>query len=136
MSGLRVVPAGSCNVSPELNSQWRNSDHWHAVWPDDQHWCYETQEAATERAVEVHRLWLGVATWEPISSRGKVVYWRLTTPDGVLLGAVTKTDDGTWRARRSGAGRRLFTHGRDLGRHPSWQAARRAVVDSVKAGPA
>lgn len=58
----RVVPAGSCNVSPRLNSQWRNADHWHVHWPDSDTWCYETRAEANERAVDLFELMIHPAS--------------------------------------------------------------------------
>jgi len=53
----QVLPVDSCHVSLELNSQWRNGEHWHAVWPEDEgHWCYETQAEAAERVAECQQI--------------------------------------------------------------------------------
>ena len=50
---FRVERAGSCHVSTELTSQWRNGPHWHTVWPEGASWCYPTAAEAAARAVEV-----------------------------------------------------------------------------------
>lgn len=52
----RVQACGSCEVSLELRSQWRNGPHWHVVWPEGSTWCYETEEGARERLVELYDL--------------------------------------------------------------------------------
>jgi hypothetical protein len=56
---VTVQPAESCRVGPTLRSQWRNGQHWHAVWPQcwDNHWCYRTREEAQARADEVNAIW-------------------------------------------------------------------------------
>ena len=51
-----VIPHGSCDVGPSLRSQWRNTWHWHVVWPDGNHWCYETLLAADDRRQELEDL--------------------------------------------------------------------------------
>lgn len=54
--GASVRQVGSCNVSTDLASQFRNGPHWHTVWPDGDHWCYATESEAAERVVELDRL--------------------------------------------------------------------------------
>ena len=58
-----VVHHQSCDVSPALGSQWRNTPHWHVVWPDGGHWCYETKVEALERVVELYHLADDAADW-------------------------------------------------------------------------
>lgn len=51
-----IIPHGSCGVGPVIKSQWRNTWHWHVVWPDGDHWCYETLLAADDRRQELEDL--------------------------------------------------------------------------------
>lgn len=50
----RVEHVGSCLVTIAVRSQWRNRNHWHAVWPNGQHWCYETEQEARARVDELN----------------------------------------------------------------------------------
>jgi hypothetical protein len=68
--GYRVEQAGSCNVSRDLASQWRNGPHWHTLWPDNGgSWCFETEAEATERRDELVG-WARDADREPLPSDG------------------------------------------------------------------
>lgn len=57
LSPMRIEARGSCGVSRELGSQWRNGEHWHTVWPEGERWCFETEADAVERAIEVRDIW-------------------------------------------------------------------------------
>lgn len=57
LSPMRIEARGSCGVSRELGSQWRNGEHWHTVWPEGGHWCFESEADAAERAIEVRDIW-------------------------------------------------------------------------------
>lgn len=71
--------------------------------------------------------------WEAIRSRGRIIYWRFAT-DAVPGGAVSKRDSG-WRALRYGPEPTPHIGRRELGYFTTWQAARRAVENDVKANP-
>lgn len=55
-----AIPHGSCDVSPAPRSQWRNTRHWHVVWPDGNQWCYETLLDAADRRDELEAIRKGV----------------------------------------------------------------------------
>jgi hypothetical protein len=58
LAPMRIEVRGSCGVSSALGSQWRNSGHWHTVWPEGEHWCFPTEAEAVERAIEVRDIWI------------------------------------------------------------------------------
>lgn len=77
------------------------------------------------------------ATWKPVLAHGDrggpIVYWRLVEADTRRsLGAVSRQENGTWRALRYGtAGDARRGGSREIGMHTTWQRARRAVEADV-----
>lgn len=51
---VTVQHAEGCSVGAAVRSQWRNEPHWHAMWPNGDHWCFETRAEAQARADEVN----------------------------------------------------------------------------------
>jgi hypothetical protein len=73
LSPMRVVSHGPCGVGLAISSQWRNTGHWHTVWPEGEHWCFRTVEEAVERAAEVRDIWLANPGLAPVTPAPEAV---------------------------------------------------------------